>query len=117
MRLASLWHSPGQRSHRAVVIAALAMVPAAMALVRPGPLDAKESISFPAVTGRTLFVTARDDPYADGSPRLVTIRARYERTPAPKELLILDGTAHAFIFGTDQGERFMTEILRFLSAP
>ncbi len=90
----------------------------------PGTIDrlvllAHGAIAHPErVTGRTLFVTARDDPYADGSPRLVTIRAQYERTPEPKELLILDGSAHAqFLFDTDQGERLMTEILRFLSEP
>jgi hypothetical protein len=32
-------------------------------------------------------------------------------------LLVLEGSAHAqFIFATDQGERLMAEILRFLSA-
>lgn len=36
----------------------------------------------------------------------------------PKELVILEGSAHAqFIFTTDQGERLMREILRFISAP
>jgi len=94
------------------------------AAAAPGTIDrlvllAHGAIAHPErVTGRTLFVTARDDPYADGSPRLVTIRAQYERTLAPKELLILDGSAHAqLLFDTDQGERLMTEILRFLSEP
>jgi len=33
-------------------------------------------------------------------------------------MVILDGSAHAhFIFQTDQGERLMSEILRFLSEP
>jgi len=36
----------------------------------------------------------------------------------PKELNVLEGSAHAqFIFATDQGERLMREILRFLSTP
>jgi len=36
----------------------------------------------------------------------------------PKELIILDGSAHAqFLFDTDQGEHLMREILRFLSEP
>jgi hypothetical protein len=40
------------------------------------------------------------------------------QTPEPKELIVLEGSAHAqFIFATDQGERLMREILRFLSAP
>ena len=64
-----------------------------------------------------LFIVARDDTSGDG-PRLPGIRAQYERAPEPKELIILDGSAHAqYIFQTDQGDRVMREILRFLSAP
>ena len=38
------------------------------------------------------------------------------QAPEFKELLILDGDAHAqFIFATDQGDRLMRAILRFLS--
>jgi len=67
--------------------------------------------------GRKLFVVARDDAN-DAGPRLPRIRRQYERAPGPKELLILEGSAHAqFIFETDQGERLMREIVRFLSAP
>lgn len=67
--------------------------------------------------GRKLFIVSRDDANADG-PRLPRIRAQYEKSPDPKELIILDGSAHAqFIFGTDQGERLMKEILRFLTQP
>jgi len=66
--------------------------------------------------GRTLFIVARDDANDDG-PRLPKIRAAYEKAPEPKELIILDGSAHAqFLFQTDQGERVMHEILRFLRA-
>ncbi len=66
---------------------------------------------------RTLFIVARDDASADG-PRLPRIRAQYDKAPGPKELIILDGSAHAqFLFQTDQEERVMREILRFLSAP
>lgn len=65
---------------------------------------------------RSLFIAARDDANDDG-PRLPKIRAQYEKAPEPKELVILDGSAHAqFLFQTDQGERVMREILRFLSA-
>ena len=65
---------------------------------------------------RTLFIVARDDTSGDG-PRLPGIRAAYEKAPDPKELVILDGDAHAqFLFATDQRERVMSEILRFLSA-
>jgi hypothetical protein len=59
---------------------------------------------------------ARDDANADG-PRLPRIREQYERAPQPKELIVVDGSAHAqYLFQTDQGERVMREILRFLSA-
>ena len=64
----------------------------------------------------TLFIVARDDANEDG-PRLPGIRAQYEKAPQPKELIIVDGSAHAqFLFQTDQGERVMREIIQFLSA-
>jgi pimeloyl-ACP methyl ester carboxylesterase len=64
----------------------------------------------------TLFIVARDDANSDG-PRLPGILAQYEKAPEPKELIILDGSAHAqFLFQTDQGERVMREIALFLSA-
>ena len=68
--------------------------------------------------GRKLFIVARDDTRGDGVVRLVRIREHFEKAPEPKELVILDGSAHAqFIFETEQGERLMREILRFLSEP
>jgi pimeloyl-ACP methyl ester carboxylesterase len=68
--------------------------------------------------GRKLFITSRNDLGPGDRLRLPTIREHYEKTPGPKELIVLEGTAHAqFIFATDQGERLMREILRFLSAP
>jgi pimeloyl-ACP methyl ester carboxylesterase len=67
--------------------------------------------------GRKLFIVARDDASADGL-RLPKIRANYEQAVGPKELIILDGSAHAqFLFATDQAERLMREIVRFLSEP
>ena len=64
-----------------------------------------------------LYIVARDDANADG-PRLPKIRAQYEKSPEPKELIVIDGSAHAqFLFQTDQSDRVMREILRFLSAP
>jgi pimeloyl-ACP methyl ester carboxylesterase len=67
--------------------------------------------------GRKLFIVARDDANDDG-PRLPKIQANYEKAMGPKELVILDGSAHAqFLFATNQGERLMREILRFLSQP
>jgi pimeloyl-ACP methyl ester carboxylesterase len=68
--------------------------------------------------GRKLFITCRDDLGPGDKPRLLTIREHYAKAAEPKELIILDGSAHAqFIFTSDQGERAMREILRFLSAP
>jgi alpha-beta hydrolase superfamily lysophospholipase len=67
--------------------------------------------------GRKLFIVARDDANSEG-PRLPKIRANYEKAAGPKELIILEGSAHAqFLFATDQGERLMNEMLRFLTAP
>lgn len=63
----------------------------------------------------TLFIVARDDANADG-PRLPGIRAKYEKAPEPKKLIILDGSAHAqYLFQTGQGDRVMREILQFLA--
>ena len=67
--------------------------------------------------GRKLFLVARDDANSDG-PRLPRIRAQYAKALGPKELIVVDGSAHAqLLFDTDQGERVMREILRFLRAP
>ena len=64
----------------------------------------------------SLFILAHDDASGDG-PRLPAIRAQYEKAPKPKKLIVLDGSAHAqFLFQTDQADRVMREILRFLSA-
>jgi pimeloyl-ACP methyl ester carboxylesterase len=69
------------------------------------------------IKGRKLFIVARDDANEDGL-RLPRIRANYEKASGPKELLILDGSAHAqFLFATDQRDRLLREILRFLSQP
>jgi pimeloyl-ACP methyl ester carboxylesterase len=63
-----------------------------------------------------LFIVARDDASASG-PRLPQIREQYNKAPQPKELIILDGSAHAqYLFDTDQGDRVMREILNFLTA-
>lgn len=94
------------------------------AVEAPGEIDrlvllAHSRIEHPErLGGRKLFATTRDDPYADATPRLTDIREQYERAPEPKELLVLDGSAHAqFVFDTDQGDRLLAEIIRFLSAP
>jgi hypothetical protein len=66
---------------------------------------------------RSLFIVARDDSNGAG-PRLPGIRVQYDKAPQPKELIVLEGSAHAqFLFQTDQRDRVMREILRFLSMP
>jgi alpha/beta superfamily hydrolase len=62
-----------------------------------------------------LYIVARDDANDDG-PRLPKIREQYDRSPQPKKLIVLDGSAHAqWLFQTPQSERVMREILSFLS--
>lgn len=89
----------------------------------PGEIDrivflgAAPNLPAEGLKSRTLFIVARDDSNGSG-PRLPSIRAQYEKAPQPKQLIVLDGSAHAqFLFQTDQNARVMHEILRFLSAP
>ena len=63
-----------------------------------------------------LIIVARDDANDDGL-RLPHIRAWFDRAPDPKKLIVLDGSSHAqFLFQTNQADRVMKEVLRFLSA-
>ena len=87
---------------------------------RPGEIDALILLAGYAdqppekLKGRKLFVVTQDDANAAGL-RLPRIREQYEAAGDPKELLILEGAAHAqFIFETAQGTQLMQEILRFL---
>lgn len=89
---------------------------------RPGEID--RVVFLGSAPGRpadqlkcpSLFIVARDDASGDG-PRLPGIREQYDKAPQPKQLIILEGSAHAqFLFQTDQADRVMREILRFLSA-
>jgi len=95
------------------------------ASIRSGPgeidrivfLGAAPNLPAEKLKSRALFLVARDDSNGAG-PRLPGIRAQYEKAPQPKELIVLDGSAHAqFLFQTDQSDRVMHEILRFLSMP
>jgi pimeloyl-ACP methyl ester carboxylesterase len=89
----------------------------------PGEVDGLVGLGAAAGDGppekmkvRKLFIVARDDASGDG-PRLPGIQKQYEKMPEPKQLIILEGSAHAqFLFQTDQGDRVMREILQFLSA-
>jgi len=89
----------------------------------PGEIDrivflgAAPNLSAEKLKSRALFIVARDDAN-DAGLRLPGIRAQYQKAPGPKELIVLDGSAHAqFLFQTDQSARVMHEILRFLSTP
>jgi pimeloyl-ACP methyl ester carboxylesterase len=89
----------------------------------PGEIDrivflgAAPNLSAEKLKSRSLFIVAREDRNDSGA-RLPGIRAQYERAPQPKELIVLDGSAHAqFLFQTDQNTRVMHEIVRFLSTP
>jgi len=89
----------------------------------PGEIDrivflgAAPNLPAEKLKSRALFIVARDDAN-DAGLRLPGIRAQYEKAPGPKELIVLDGSAHAqFLFQTDQRARVMQEILRFLSMP
>ncbi len=89
----------------------------------PGEIDrivligAEPNLSAEKLQSRVLFIVARDDSNGAG-PRLPGIRAQFEKAPEPKELIVLEGSAHAqFLFQTDQSARVMQEILRFLSMP
>jgi pimeloyl-ACP methyl ester carboxylesterase len=93
----------------------------AVAETEPGEINALVLLAALASTPKKLtvpklFIVARDDANADGT-RLPKIRAQFDAAPEPKELIVLDGSAHAqFLFHTEQAERVMREILRFLSA-
>jgi pimeloyl-ACP methyl ester carboxylesterase len=89
----------------------------------PGEIDrivflgAAPNLSAEKLKSGALFIVARDDAN-DSGRRLPGIRAQYERAPQPKELIVLDGSAHAqFLFQTDQSTRVMHEIVQFLSMP
>jgi len=85
-------------------------------LARPGEIDrlillAPVPVAEPErLTCPKLFVVSRGDGLA------TKVREQFEKAPEPKELMILEGSAHAqFLFQTDQGERLMKKILEFLS--
>jgi predicted alpha/beta-hydrolase family hydrolase len=68
------------------------------------------------IKGRKLFIVSRGDTDGSGTTRRAKMREDYKNVRPPNRFVILDGTAHAqFIFETDQGDRLMKEILRFLS--
>lgn len=69
------------------------------------------------IQGRKFFIVAKDDRGGNDQPRLTGIRDQYDKAAEPKELLVVDGAAHAqALFDTTEGPRIMREILRFLRA-
>jgi pimeloyl-ACP methyl ester carboxylesterase len=90
-------------------------------LSKPGEIDrvvilgAAPNLAADKLHCPVLYIVARDDASGDG-PRLPGIRKQYELSPQPKQLIIVDGSAHAqFLFQTNQAHRVMNEILKFLS--
>ncbi len=91
---------------------------------KPGEIDrivllAHSPIEHPELMqGRKLFILTAGDTTGNGRLRLPAIRDQFVRATEPKEMVVLPGAAHAqFIFQTDEGERLLAEILRFLAAP
>jgi pimeloyl-ACP methyl ester carboxylesterase len=88
---------------------------------KPGEIDrvvmlgAAPSEPAEKLKSASLFIVAREDTEGDHNLRLPGIQKQYDKAPQPKQLIVLDGSAHAqWLFKTDQGERVMREILRFL---
>jgi alpha-beta hydrolase superfamily lysophospholipase len=105
----------GSMGGGALVDAAVRVTPSPFArIVLLGSLlgDAPERL-----TGRLLVIVTRDDANADGL-RLPHVRAGYDKAPQPKQLIVLEGDAHAqFMFASDQGERVLRETVDFLKKP
>ena len=89
----------------------------------PGEIDALVLLAHMLIDdpgrmrGRKLFIVARDDRGGNNAPRLTGIRAQYEKAPDPKELIVVEGSAHAqAMFDTAEAPQLMREIIRFLRA-
>ena len=96
----------------------------ALRLSQPGEIDRIVFLAHgaygpaQALKVRKLFIVARNDIGPGNVPRLTRIQAQYDQAPDPKELIVLDGDAHAqFLFETDQAGRLTSEMIRFLTAP
>jgi len=74
-------------------------------LLSPVPIDDPEQLH----VGSVLFIASRNEGL------VAAVQAQYRRAPDPKQLLLLDGSAHAqHIFRTAQAGRLTAAILRFL---
>lgn len=96
----------------------------AVGTAQPGEIDrlvelgaASGNLPAEKITVPKLVIVAREDSNGAGQ-RLPGIQRSFDRMPEPKQLIVLEGSAHAqFLFETNQSERVMREILHFLSAP
>lgn len=95
---------------------------ASAAAAQPGSLDrlvllgSTPDVPAEALTLPKLYIATRDDASGSG-PRLPALQAHVDRAPEPKQLILLDGSAHAqFMFQTGHADRIMREILRFLGS-
>ena len=81
-------------------------------------LGSGSEIPIVRMKGPKLYILCRDDTEGDPKfPRLPGIRAQFEKSAGPKQLVLLDGSAHAqWIFSTAESDHLMREILKFLSA-
>jgi pimeloyl-ACP methyl ester carboxylesterase len=96
----------------------------AAAAAKPGEIDALVLLG--ARAGRDpqkiacpkLFIVARDDADGTGQKRLPGIQASFDASPQPKQLVVLEGSAHAqFLFATPDGPKVLAAILRVLPKP
>ncbi len=93
----------GGASAKAAVIGALGSMNH-LILLAPVSIEHPEEIRCPK-----LYVTAERDSIA------TQVKEQYERAIEPKQLLVLEGDAHAqFLFATNQSERLMQEIILYL---
>jgi pimeloyl-ACP methyl ester carboxylesterase len=88
---------------------------------QPGEIDrlillaAKGNGPAERIKSPLLILVAPDDADEEGL-RLPRIRDWFDKAPQPKELIVLDGSAHAqFLFQADPANRVMKEVLRFLA--
>jgi pimeloyl-ACP methyl ester carboxylesterase len=96
----------------------------ALGEAKPGEIDRVMLLAHGAyrlperLTGRKLFIVSRYDLGPGDRPRLVGIRVQYDKAPDPRELVILEGSAHAqCISRRIRKSGLMHEILRLLLAP
>ena len=96
----------------------------AAALAEPGEIEAlvllgSDGLRSPEkIPCRKLVIATKDDADGSGTLRLPRIRAAYEKMTPPKEMLVLEGSAHAqYVFETAEGDKAMKEMPPISSAP